>query len=292
MRFNLWTITLASILSGVVAPPASAKDLAPTSVWALDYADDSCALRRSFGEGRDHTYLEFRRFSPGTLLQTTVASGRMRARNPADISFRFGDGEWSEQRAFSLVMEAPLKGGVLFTSTIVDPSDQAIDGDMPDANIDWRSIEQAATDGKRTLRLRGAFASELNMQLGSLRAPINALNDCIDELMTHWGIDVEAHKTLTRRPTPIDMAAASRMVGYPPKMAAKGMPGMVNVRLAIDERGMITGCRIQMPLSDPEFEASSCADIQHAFEFEPALDKDGDPIASYWITRVVFQIAG
>ena len=45
-----------------------------------------------------------------------------------------------------------------------------------------------------------------------------------------------------------------------------------------------------MPLSDPAFEESSCADIQHAFEFEPALDKDGKPMPSYWTTRVVFTL--
>lgn len=119
---------------------------------------------------------------------------------------------------------------------------------------------------------------------------MTALHDCVDELVTHWGIDVEAHKTLTRPALPIDMAAAASMVGYPPKMLRQRMPGLVNVRLAIDEAGRVTACHIQMPLSDPEFAASSCADIQHAFEFEPALDKDGKPIASYWVTRVVFQI--
>ena len=110
--------------------------------------------------------------------------------------------------------------------------------------------------------------------------------------MTHWDIDVEAHKTLSRPASPIDFDAASRMVGYPPKMLRQSMPGVVNVRLAIDKTGRVTGCHIQMPLSDPEFEASSCADIEHAFEFEPALDKDGNPIDSYWITKVNFRING
>lgn len=80
------------------------------------------------------------------------------------------------------------------------------------------------------------------------------------------------------------------MMDYPPKMLRRSMPGLVNVRLAIDERGLITACHIQMPLSDPEFEASSCADIQHALEFDPALDKDANPIASYWITTVIFSL--
>ena len=62
------------------------------------------------------------------------------------------------------------------------------------------------------------------------------------------------------------------------------------MRLDVDETGGITACHIQMPLSDPAFEESSCADIQHALDFDPALDKDGKPIASYWVTKVYFQI--
>jgi TonB family protein len=80
------------------------------------------------------------------------------------------------------------------------------------------------------------------------------------------------------------------MMDYPPKMLAKGMPGVVNVRLAIDERGNVAGCSIQMPLADPAFEKSTCADLQHALEFEPALDQNGKPVASYWVTLVDFRV--
>jgi hypothetical protein len=292
MRRGLWSIAVAGAV--IVAHPAAAKDalpLEPSSQWVLNYDDDSCALRRTFKDGEDLTYLELRRFAPGTSLQTMVASSRMKARNPADIRYRFGDeGEWDDLRALTLNMDGELKSGVLFESSIASPSALQSEGDMRGAPPDWRSIEHAAVGGVRTFALRGAFSKQMNLQLGPMTAPIDALNDCIDELMTHWGIDVEAHKTLTRQATPIDMQAAARMVGYPPKMVARSMPGLVNVRLAIDEEGQITGCHIQMPLSDPDFEESSCADIQHAFEFSPALDKDGKPIPSYWVTKVVFQI--
>jgi hypothetical protein len=116
------------------------------------------------------------------------------------------------------------------------------------------------------------------------------MNECLDELVTHWGIDVDAHRTLTRHATPTNLKRVPRMMDYPPKMLAKGMPGYVNVRLDINESGGISACHIQMPLSDPEFERSTCADLQHALIFDPALDTDGTPIRSYWITQVRFQI--
>jgi hypothetical protein len=156
-------------------------------------------------------------------------------------------------------------------------------------SIDFRAIEREQAAGISAMRVRG-LGPEFTLRLGKLEAPIVALQDCVDELMTHWNIDVEAHKTLTRRATPIDPGASASMLDYPPRMVQQRMPGLVNVRLAIDETGKITACSIQMPLSDPDFEESSCADIQHAFDFEPALDKAGEPIASYWITKVVFSL--
>jgi hypothetical protein len=295
-------LAMAFVLSNAVVPPALAKEapgLPPDSPWNLVYDDDSCALRRTFADGDRHGYFEMRRFGPDIDLQVMVASESLKARDVFEYRYRWGDEpEWREAGRLKITLDGGL-GGAVFGTRLIDLPD-----DLPDLrardlylhSTDWRALEQEAAARIESIsmrggRLRGWARGELTLELGSMRAPMAALNSCIDELVTHWGIDIEAHKTLTRPALPIDMAAAASMVGYPPKMLRQFMPGLVNVRLAIDETGLVTACRIQMPLSDPEFEASSCADIQHAFEFEPALDKDGKPIASYWITRVVFQIA-
>jgi hypothetical protein len=269
--------------------------LAPSGPWTIDYDADSCALRRSFGAGEDQVYLEFRRFAPGLGLQTVIASSRMEAVRPSQFSYRFGDrGEWREAAAPLTATLANDFSAVIFEPSFMPPPDEAEDPDerpsyLQSAEMKAAEIAQAAAID--TITLRRAFRRVLSLQLGKLDAPIAALQECVDELTTHWNIDVEAHKTLTRPATPIDFTDSSSMLGYPPKMARQGMPGLVNIRLDIDETGRITGCHIQMPLSDPAFEASSCADIQHAFEFEPALDKDGKPIASYWVTKVHFRMA-
>ena len=69
--------------------------LEPSSNWELDYAPDSCALRRTFGEGDRQTQLEMRRFSPSTTLQTTVATKAAKIARRS-YRFRFGDAEWDE----------------------------------------------------------------------------------------------------------------------------------------------------------------------------------------------------
>lgn len=292
---------LAIVLALSAACPAAAKEttpLAPSGDWTLDYANDSCALRRSFGEGENRTLLEFRRFAPGATLQTLVATSNTKPKRRIEVEYRLGsEGEWSEAGAGLAVSLGNGFKGVIFRHSLfelpeLDEIEDPIERDARLMELDWRSIEKEAAAGIETIALRRAFPKEIALQLGSLSKPIVALNECVDELTTHWNIDVEAHKTLTRRAVPINFAEVPSMMDYPPKMIQQHMPGIVNVRLAIDVAGRISACHIQMPLSDPEFEESSCADVQHALEFEPALDKDGKPIASYWVTTVIFELRG
>jgi hypothetical protein len=294
---HLRWLALGLTSCALISCPLLAKDddfvFAPSSPWTIDYDADSCALRRTFSSGEERAYLEIRRFAPGWGLQTTVASSRAGARLHPNTRYRFTDDEdWQNPGlGLSVTLTSGLRG-VIIEPSFVDQSEwQAIEDEAEREayfrSIDFRAIERQQAAAIDTMGVRG-LGPEFTLRLGKLEAPIGALQDCVDELITHWNIDVEAHKTLTRRAWPIDRDASSRMLGYPPRMVRQRMPGLVNVRLSIDEAGKITGCSIQMPLSDPDFEESSCADIQHAFEFEPALDKDGKPIASYWITKIIF----
>jgi hypothetical protein len=293
MRFFAAALLLAI---AATALPAAAKDswvLAPSAPWTIDYADDSCALRRMFGTGSDQVFLELRRFGPGVGTYAIVSSNRFRARKPPRFRYRFGEqGDWRD--VYGLGVSGDGFSGVIFSSSLVPlPAMQdAAERETYLRVTDLTGVERERAAAVDTFYLDGAFGRDLQLQTGSLAAPMRALNECVDELVTHWNIDIEAHKTLTRPPAPIDLAAAARMIDYPPKMLRQNMPGLVHIRLAIDEKGRITECHIQMPLSDPVFEETSCADIQHAFEFEPALDKDGNPIASYWLTSIRFTLGG
>ena len=295
MRIVLFAIAMAAGAgSAGTALAQDASGLAPSSQWTVDYDADSCALRRWFGVGEDQAYLEFRRFAPGPGMQTVIASPRMEARKPPQFRYRFGDsGEWQEPDTRLTANLTNGFSGVVFeprfmSSPEYDEIENSVERELYLRSADLKAAELRQAAAIDTITLRGAFRRDLTLRLERLDAPIGALQECVDELMTHWNIDVEAHKTLTRPAVPTNLSEVPSMMDYPPKMVRQRMPGLVNVRLSIDETGKIAGCSIQMPLSDPEFEESSCADIQHALEFDPALDKDGKPIASYWITKVRF----
>src|SRR2546423_1697268 len=65
-------------VAGVVAAPllmAGAPQpvrLQPSSQWIVDYAENSCRLIRTFGEGEDKTVLLFESPSPGSLDMLVV----------------------------------------------------------------------------------------------------------------------------------------------------------------------------------------------------------------------------
>lgn len=293
-------LAITAAVSAQLAVSTRAADVpvfVPSTPWTLVYDDDSCALRRTFRDGDDQAYFEMRRFAPNVGLQVIVASKNLKARDLRTFRYRLGnETEWRETRGLRLTLDNGL-GGVVFGMELVDVPEglDLRERDLYLRSVDWRAAERQTALRTDSIAVQGVTVRQLSrgnlsLQLGSLEAPLAALNECIDELLTHWNIDVEAHKTLTRPTLPTNLPDASSMIGYPPKMVRQRMPGLVNIRLAIDETGRVTGCRIQMPLSDPQFEETSCADIQHTLEFDPALDKDGKPIASYWTTRVQFQI--
>lgn len=66
---------LAAVMALAAMPvaPAAADELEPSGDWSLDYADDSCALRRTFGKGEDRVWLEIMQLAPWYPPRITIA---------------------------------------------------------------------------------------------------------------------------------------------------------------------------------------------------------------------------
>jgi hypothetical protein len=294
---RLGALLVLAALGAAASEAASAKGalvLEPSSPWILDYDADSCALRRMFGEGDKSAQVEFRRFGPGLDLQTRIVTNAL---NTTDRNFRFRldpTQEWKTVDQPIYIHFDEKFRGVIFTRRLVEGSlgRNATPKDWSEFLLaaDYRSLESEAMAPVEGITVSRAFSRDLTLRTGSLVSPLAALNECVDELTTHWGIDFEAHKTLSRRATPVNVPRAAQMLDYPPRMLEKGMPGLVNIRLDVDAAGVVTDCHIQMPLSDPEFEKESCTKLKRVLKFDPALDKEGSAIPSYWVNSVRFVI--
>ena len=118
-----------------------------------------------------------------------------------------------------------------------------------------------------------------------------AMRRCTDELLTHWGIDLEQHRHLTRGVRPASNPGNwLNSKDYPTKLLRQGMQGIVQIRLSIDERGKPTACHIQQSTRPAEFDAAVCDGLMRRAEFEPALGAEGEPVPSYWHSSVRFEI--
>ncbi len=354
---QLRKVLLGLAVGGLVLPvQASAEPLTmePKSPWVLDYAEDSCALRRTFQhEGRE-TELEMRSFGPGEDMQFIVISkdfdvprGNYAVQllpiqsepQPIEGTFNLNYGNGVEGRMFAFDMTRSIpeyqtryEEFVRSTPALHDEQRELINeglrlreevltakgpsarkairaysehsmSDQYQAAIrranrafrqtdTARSVLSAQAEAITGLVLAGAFEEPLLLQTGSLSQVFSAMDDCLDELMAHWGIDVEAHRTLVQTVEPYDYdRLVSEMVeDYPRNMLRQGIPAFLRVRLDVSAQGEPTGCHMQSGLSDEAFEEIACRNMMRFARFYPALDVNREPIASYYQVSIVYRI--
>lgn len=143
-----------------------------------------------------------------------------------------------------------------------------------------------------SLRFNGVFVKNIALKTGSMVSAVKALDDCIENLHTHWGIDTEAHKTLTRPAIFIGYAdfVQKMLKSYPMIMAMRGQQAVAPIRVHISAEGQPTAC---FPLSEganQAFNQTVCDVFMDHAKFAPALDAAGKPMASFYTQRVSFGI--
>ena len=123
--------------------------------------------------------------------------------------------------------------------------------------------------------------------------PLASLRECSWATVKLWGLDVDQQKRLTRRAEPKGHTTDWFNVDdYPPKMFKAGHQGIVNFRMIIDETGEPLSCHIQESTRPKDFDDAVCKAVMKRARFEPALDAQGKPVASYWRQTVRFLLAG
>ena len=61
---------------------------------------------------------------------------------------------------------------------------------------------------------------------------------------------------------------------------------VVHFRLTVDASGMPTACSVLTMESTPEFIKATCDNLMHRARFTPALDAQGNPVASIYVSAV------
>lgn len=260
----------------------------PLKSWNVDYADDSCALRREFTSGEDNVLFEMRQFAPGDAFTATAASTSFRP-GLRPLRVRFLPDTMSHVAAASNALNYPNRlFGYSWNDTFM-PLEKGSDKLQVIGSIPDTISREKAVQG---IELSEGLRRTILLTTGEMKRPMDGMRKCMDELLTHWGIDAVAHRTLSRRAVAKDQQKWAQVIQnrYPDEMLRLSKGGIVRVRIMVGIDGQPTSCHMQVRSQDPSFETTACAGIMKAARFEPALDAGGKPIASYFVTSIFYKV--
>lgn len=293
---SLIVFALAVSSQAAAAAPAPLV-LKPTSSWQVDYGDERCRLARQFGEGKETVFLLMDRFGPTEYFKLTIAGKLMKAPlEKGEANVQFGPNE-PEQKLEFLNGNLGDEPALVFSSSarIAPPNAVETLAINDRKKAEWVVLQPISEDRKkavRNLRVGKPLRKPLILETGSMRGPLAALDKCIDTLLTSWGVDLERHKGLIREAAPLkspDKWIVSS--DYPRNMLAVGQPALVDFRLSVGPDGVPTACHIQSTSRPKEFDEAVCKSVMQRARFSPALDAQGQPLASYYQNRVYFRIS-
>lgn len=305
MGREMRNLSLVAVLAALLSPapamarPAEPLRLAASSKWFVNYATDSCRMAREFGEGDQKVLMVIDQFEPGDEFRFSLFGKPVRTNfNEGDIRVRFGEA--------GIEQEYPFYPGTADKKTpaIVLRGDVRLVPRSPEEKAAYEAARDAGNYGYpltrvtpeqeaavTSIEISRAIRRPILLETGTLGAPFEAMRKCTDELLDHWGIDVAKHAGLTRRATPrTNPAKWMNSSDYPVDMLMLGKRAIVQFRLDVDTTGKPTGCHIQQSTRPKAFDDAVCAAIMRKAKFHPALDADGRPVASYWMTSVNFHI--
>lgn len=285
--------TAALVLSIPNSVEAKTVMLAPTGTWHMDYADDSCRLARLFGEGDERVAFYLERYGPGDRFHMAVAGNAIGKAPQSETRVQFGIQDTAYEYEPVLGELAEFGPALIFNPAYPSAKTAEVafakmaDKDKYADFIDPRIFAHDVTDEQFAAIEWVAFerrgGHRLVLELPQFGQAMKALQNCTEELVSHWNIDVEAHRSLTRLPIPKNSPGGwLTNSDYPIGLIRRGDQGIVQFRLDVDPSGKVTGCHIQRSTRPEGFDKIVCEKISQRAKFEPALDRDGKPIASFY----------
>ena len=308
MKPILSHITLFTAALALAAMPqiAAAQDknkplvIEPSSPWNVDYGKETCRLARVFGEGENRYAIFFTQWGPSSSFSFTAGGpGFKRFQGGKVTLFRTFD-EQEPKRT------TPLKGNLdkigpalIYSSMNLETAQEKLEEqallaaalastDTTVPSLPKLDTEFAAKTSYIAFKQR---KREVILNAGPMGEAFKVLNDCSASLIAEWGLDLEQHKTMTRPPIWTNQQSITRRIiaKYPATALTKGEQAIVNMRVNIDETGSVTQCTIGKTTDTNYLNSPACGPMQKA-KFEPALDKDGQPMPSYYRTSITYVI--
>lgn len=275
---------LVPILTALLAAPTTAHGemvATPTGPWQAALDDKLCRIERSFEAGGQPHLVILEQTAPGPGFGMALAGASLtglRGADPVRLAFDAG-GQTLEWRAR---VEPNSQFGQVAILTGLAPIARLDGTPRPFARIDTDIL--GAMD--RITLAQGDVS--VTFATGTLGDAATVLNECTAQLLRTWGLDPEPQYRLQRLAFPEEpQPLARQMLKVFRNLDLRSGP--FEAVALVDATGKATGCRV---LPGPGYDAldyAACGVMMKA-RYLPALDTSGQPVASFWKTRVAYNV--
>lgn len=300
LMFGIAALAGISLASPTAAEDDYPADLAarksailvePTSPWNIDFGDSRCRLGRLFGNDEDPYALFIEQTGPSSGFSITLAGAQLKRFQKAKyLEMAMERDEPIDRYEYFTAGELGNIGpAVIFTAvTLKDPiqssNSSASERAQRSAKI---NLDEAATVDRFVLKRLNRIVS---FETGNMKAPLEALNRCSRSFLIDWGLDPEKHDLYTpakwRNSEEVIREIVSR---YPLEALKQGEQGIFRMRVIIEKDGSVSDCMLDNATINESLQSPACEEMSAA-QFEPALDENGQPMRSFYITNINYRI--
>ena len=236
--------------------------------WQLDYSPTTCRLLASFGPDRDT--VEISQADPRGKLRLSIVS---RAMPPTNVVRRVA--VWFDNPNHALLLQSAALPPVAGSRVL----------HMAEAEGLLEALKARGATGEPVVMSLSWAGHARSYQLGKTSSLLNALDGCMDDLVTSWGYDA-AEQRAAMPPKPVtEPRSWVTDLDFPQALVRAGKTAGLNLRLQIDATGNVAGCQAQEIGGAKEFDELTCRLVRERGHYTPATAKDGRPIPSYVFLR-------
>lgn len=291
---NIFCKLLLTIALVALSAPTFAKGAEPPlrreGKWTMDYAGGACNLSAIFGTGTQQVIAKFSQVAPEQALRLSLYGERLHSNTTftrAQLTFLPWSTQSKPQEVTSgSVMRPDGKLPAVFVGPVRLDNKSSIESDKSPLPAVVPDIERSVN--ALTFRRSG---SSFTLALGSMAPPMAAMRACLDDLVRHWGFEPAELATRQSRAMPIGNPAFwARSSDYPSSMISDGASAFVIFRVHVDPTGAVAGCDVLELTNPAAIGEHTCGLIKKRAKFTPSRDKDGKPVADYYINQVFWKM--
>jgi hypothetical protein len=303
MRFVVWLAcaAVAPLLMAAVQPVR----LQPSSRWVVDYAENSCRLARTFGDGDHRVILNFESEVPDQVDMFVM--GKPLGSDSVEVPGTFLPvqgkpmmGHTAQSADGPVVLWSHVQ---LLPEDLVEKLKKKAEEGRSKPGVRPPPLDLAEEAGLKAQRQAfAASATELEvgtrrsrpviLETGSLGAAFKAFDECTRTSLRDWGVDPDIENKIVRPAWSPNVLKWFSSNDYPPSMALQGQESVVKVRLLVDATGKVTKCTSLSHFKEPSFKDVVCAKFMKRAHFEPAELADGTKVPSFYTNHIIFLMGG